>query len=307
MKIIISGASGLVGKALTQELRKRGHQTFALRHEDNNRTHEKDLTWSIKFNYVNLKGFQDTDVFIHLAGANIAKPWTKKHKEDIFSSRVRGTELLLEEILAQNINIKHFISTSATGYYEDPGINLTENSPAGEGFLSEVCTGWEKSLERLKNTHIAASVVRTGLVLSNEAGVFPTLNMTLPMGIVPSTGSKSNMWSWIHITDLVNIYADLAEGIIAAGTYNGVSPSPTTQGHLINTIFKFANFPKIRKLPLKISPNVPAWFLKMVMGERSQIALTSQQIKTQNLLNAGFKFQFDQIEQAVENLLTHHN
>ena len=304
MKIIITGASGLVGKALTQELRKRGHQTFALRHEDNNRNHEKDLTWSIKFNYVNLKGFEDADVLIHLAGANIAKPWTKKHKEDIFSSRVRGTELLIEEILAQNIQIKHFISTSAIGYYEDPGAHLTENSPAGTGFLSEVCTGWEKPLDKLKNTHIRSSIIRTGLVLSNEAGVFPTLNMTLKLGVVPSTGSKSNIWSWIHIADLVNIYADLAEGKISAGTYNGVAPHPTTQGEMIREIFKNASFPQKRLIPFEFSPNVPSWFLKLIMGERSQIALSSQQVCTISLLQNGFAFQFNRIEEAVKDLLS---
>ncbi len=304
MKIIITGASGLVGKALTQELRKRGHQTFALRHEDNNRNREKDLTWSIKFNYVNLKGFEDADILIHLAGANIAKPWTKKHKEDIFSSRVRGTELLIEEILAQNIQIKHFISTSAVGYYEDPGVHLTENSPAGTGFLSEVCTGWEKPLDKLKNTHIRSSIIRTGLVLSNEAGVFPTLNMSLKLGVVPSTGSKSNIWSWIHIADLVNIYADLAEGKISAGTYNGVAPHPTTQGEMIREIFINASFPHKRLIPFEFSPNVPSWFLKLIMGERSQIALSSQQVSTISLLQNGFAFQFNRIEEAVKDLLS---
>jgi hypothetical protein len=303
MKIIITGASGLVGKALTQELQKRGHQTFALRHEDNNPNHKKDLTWSIKFNYVNLNGFQDADVLIHLAGANIAKPWTTKHKEDIFSSRVRGTELLVEELLGQNVNIKHFISTSATGYYPDPGMELSETSAAGTGFLSEVCKGWEKPLERLKKTHIQSSVVRTGLVLSNQAGVFPTLTMTLKMGVVPSTGSKNNIWSWIHIHDLVNIYADLAEGKIQPGIYNGVAPHPTTQGKLIQAIFKFASFPKKRFNPVAISPNVPAWFLKLVMGERSQIALTSQQVRTHHLIESGFTFRFNQIEEAVSELI----
>lgn len=306
MKIIITGASGLVGRALTHELRKRGHQTFALRHEDNNRNHEKDLTWSIKFNYVNLKGFEDADVLIHLAGANIAKPWTKKHKEDIFLSRVRGTELLVDEILAQNIRIKHFISTSAIGYYEDPGVHLAENSPPGSGFLSEVCMGWEKPLERLKNTHIQSSVIRTGLVLSNEAGVFPTLNMTLKLGVVPSTGSKSNIWSWIHLSDLVNIYADLAEGKITPGTYNGVAPHFTTQGEMINEIFKNAPFPRKRLNPFTFSPNVPAWFLKLVMGERSQIALSSQGVCSISLLQNGFSFQFKRIEDAVKDLLSKH-
>ncbi len=305
MKIILTGASGLVGKALTQELQKRGHQTFALRHDDNNRNHKKDLTWSIKFNYVNLNGFQDADVLIHLAGANIAKPWTKKHKEDIFSSRVRGTELLVEEILAQNINIKHFISTSAIGFYPDPGMGLTETSAAGTGFLSDVCTGWEKPLDRLKKTHIQSSIVRTGLVLSNEAGVFPTLNMTLKMGIVPSTGSKENMWSWIHIFDLIQIYADLAEGKIQPGVYNGVAPNPTTQGILIQEIFKNATFPKKRINPISISPNIPAWFLKLIMGERSQIALTSQQVHTQRLIETGFRFRFNQIGEAVSDLIRH--
>ena len=127
--------------------------------------------------------------------------------------------------------------------------------------------------------------------------------MTLKLGIVPSTGSKENIWSWIHITDLVHIYADLVEGKISPGVYNGVAPHPTTQGELIDEIFHNATFPKYRLSPVRISPNIPAWFLKLIMGERSQIALSSQQILTKQLIDNGFTFKYEKIGDAIYNLI----
>lgn len=302
MNIIITGSSGLIGTTLKHRLEQAGHRVFGLVHDDNKSSSKKDLKWSIKNNYVHFPPNTNIDVIIHLAGANIAKPWTKAHKRAILESREAGTRLLVEEIIKQQIPVKKFISTSAIGLYPDPSLDrINENSKAGKGFLSDVCEKWESALEPLRKTDTEVSVIRVGLVLSNGGGVYPIASKTRKLGIIPITGSRANFWSWIHIEDLITFYTDIAEGKMNSGTYNAVAPQPITQGEFAQTLWNETRSAKQAFSPFLISPVIPAFLLKLILGEQSQLALTSQHIGT--IHNKTISFKFPKINDAITSLI----
>lgn len=304
MKILISGSSGLVGMALTKNLERLGHTVVPLVHDDNNSNGKKDLTWSIFYKQVNIKAFENVDCVIHLAGANVAKPWTSKNKRAILDSREQGTRLLCQTILEHKLPIKKFISTSAIGYYSDPSTEiLTEESLNSSSFLGDVCRRWEQEIAPIANTDIELSIVRVGLVLSTRGGVFPVSAKTRKLGMVPITGSKNNYWSWIHLNDLVKIYTALVTGEVASGTYNAVAPHPVTQEHFANALIKATKDAGQLKLPFSFTPVVPAFFLKLLLGERSILPLTNQHVSSKKLQEQGFIFDFPTISPAIEQLI----
>ena len=302
MNILITGSSGLIGTTLKHRLSTLGHRVFALVHTDNKASAKKDLTWSIKNDYVRFPPNFSVDIVIHLAGANIAKPWTPAHKKAIMESRDAGTQLLVREIIKQSIQPRLFISTSAIGLYPDPSAQITnEDGPIGSGFLSDVCQRWEAALTPLKAANIAVGIVRVGLVLSTDGGVYPVAAKTRKLGIVPVTGSYENQWSWIHIFDLVSIFIALAEEKLPIGTYNGVAPNAVSQREFANALIRQTKKARQLRLPIAFKPLIPAFLLRMVLGERSVLALTSQQIISTKL--PVDMFEFKTIDAALEDLV----
>jgi hypothetical protein len=304
MNILITGSSGLIGSKLKTSLQESGHTVFCLLHNTNNSTPEKDLTWSIKNNYVRIDQLAEIDAVVHLAGSNIAKPWTKNHKKSIYESRVNGTELLINYLKSQPNRIKHFISTSAIGYYPNPTTSTCdESATSGIGFLSDVCVDWEKAAQPIQSDLTKLSIVRVGLVLAMEGGLLPVAGLTRKLGIVPNTGSKQNIWSWIHLTDLVEIFKQLATGELKSGTYNAVSPNPCEQGTFAKSLIQATKLKGQRILPLSFTPSVPSFLLRMILGERSVLPLTSQHIQNKGLEAQAFEFKHPEIQGALEDLI----
>lgn len=305
MNILITGSSGLIGSKLKTSLQESGHSVFCLLHNTNNSTHEKDLTWSIKNNYVRVDQLAEIDAVVHLAGSNIAKPWTKNHKRSIYESRVNGTVLLVNHLKSHPNRIKHFVSTSAIGYYPNPTtIPCDETATSGEGFLSDVCTDWEKAAQPIRSDETNLSIVRVGLVLTMEGGLLTVAGLTRKLGIVPNTGSKRNTWSWIHITDLVEIFKQLATGELRAGTYNAVSPNPCEQGTFAKSLIQATKSKGQSIVPLSFTPSVPSALLRLFLGERSVLPLTSQHIQNKGLNEQSFTFKYPGIEKALEDLIS---
>lgn len=306
MKIVICGSSGLIGKALINELKQRNHAIVPLFHESNKQSGKKDFTWNIFSKKIDLQAFHEADCVVNLAGSNIAQSWSAKNKESIYQSRIEGNNLLFDAIQKLDIKPKRFISASGIGYYNDPCIEKTdENGSPGSGFLANVCIDWEKSALQMNTLGIETSIIRTGLVLANEGGVFPIVSKFKNFGLVPTTGNASNMWSWIHISDLVNMYVALIEGTLPKGVYNGVAPFCCTQREIAKRIIaETKNGNKFNfNINLNFTPNVPAFILKLAMGEQSILALTNQNIEPLNALKNGFNFQFPSIEEAMHHLI----
>ena len=285
----------------------------------NKPTMQKDLKNEKKSFWANPEILEGADAVIHLAGANVAEPWTKAHKNRILQSRIDGTEALVNAIAACIHPPKKLISTSAIGYYPDPCFEiLTEESHGSNSFLSNVCQQWEKALYCAPLPLTDISVVRVGLVLATDSKIITASAMSyLLSGTVSIVGSKKNMWSWIHIHDLSNLFISLANGDINFGIYNGVAPVPLEQGNFGLT---FERFPvigqtipkpvrrlkniarKINKIWFGFRIIVPSWGIRLLWGERAQIALTNQNVSAQKTIHSGFVFQYPTIELALEAL-----
>lgn len=328
MKIIITGGSGLIGGQLSHQLEDRGHVVLHLgRYRSNNQPPQKDLPLGKNIFWSNPEILEDADVVVHLAGANVANPWTKRYKKEILESRSVGTTELMRVCNACVNPPKHIISASGIGYYQEwVPQTLTEESRAGDGFLAHVCKVWEESLFRNNPKQIPLSVVRTGLVLSNKSKIVNAAQTQfLVCGMVGSVGSHSNRWSWVHIVDLCNQYIALIEGTLQPGIYNGVAPNPCTQGEFGDAYERFpaVNLPLwlpiwrlefflakklnglIRFLGIRKRPIVPEWIIKLLWGERSVIALTNQYVSAQKTLDQGFCYQYPTIESAMQHLQGH--
>ena len=330
MKIIITGASGLIGKRLCKVLKQDGFDIeFLKRHDYNNTIEEKDWLSRKNIFWSNPEILENADAVVHLAGANVARPWTKAYKKEILESRTIGTTALTQACSACSNPPKHIISASGIGYYAESAPNtLTEESSMGDGFLAEVCKGWEESLFNNNTKEIPLSVVRTGLVLSNKSKIVEAAKIQfLLSGMVGSVGNHRSRWSWIHIVDLCNLYIALIDGTLQPGIYNGVAPNPCTQGEFGKAFERHPAFksPKyliylqlqfwaakqlnglIRFLGIQKRPIIPEWVIKLAWGERSAIALTNQNVSAKKTLDTGFCYQYPTIESAMDHLHTHND
>lgn len=296
--ILITGGSGLIGKALQEELSSRGHSIKLLTTGKNNKSKSKmAFDWDIKNFTIDEKAFEDVDIIIHLAGANIAgKRWTAAYKQEILQSRVLGLALLQKAIENHAEKPKRFISMSASGYYADPTLGMAkESDPKGQGFLSDVCEAWEHGAKAMENMGIPTVIFRCGVVLAPKGGFAEAFLKTKFLRIIPTTGKAENRIPWIHIEDVVGALADAAEGKIEAGTYNLGAPEEATQKdfvHALDHAFQQKS----------IHPNVPSFFLKIMLGELSVLALSDQSMSAQKISNSGYIFKFPKLSEAVNSL-----
>lgn len=293
MIYLLTGGSGNVGTRIKQDLLSKG---FEVRNLTRNPKQTTDFKWDIQKSYIDPKALDGVNIIIHLAGAGIAdKSWSESYKKEIYDSRIDSTKLLYKEIEKLENKPSRFISTSAIGYYTEPAFNVDESSPAGRDFMSKVCQDWEEEALKIKELGVAVSIIRTGIVLQNESGFFPIANKTSILKIFPTVGSALNYLSWIHITDLSNLYQYLAiyneEGIV-----NGCVPHPPNQKEFMQGLAKAQG-------GIGLHPNIPAMVLKLAMGERSVLALSNKQVLPKNTLEFGFKFEFDNLQKAIKDLL----
>lgn len=302
MIITITGSSGLIGSRLQQRLLQRGHSLRILSFRRvNNQSDKKDFIWNPENKKIDIEAIQGADAVIHLAGSSIAQRWTSKAKTRIHQSRSFGSQLLADSLKKIHSQAR-VVSASGIGYYADPAQEIVNESHSpGQGFLAQVCQDWEAPfMPSLKSGH-PICILRTGLVLSNRGGILPLVQSTAPWGLTPITGSPLNVWSWIHIEDLVSLYIAAVEGDLAPGIYNAVAPNPCTQGTFAQELLHLKS-----KTPWKWKPCIPAFALKALLGEQSCLALTNQTVSADRLLKATFTFEFPEIKQALHHLHTHH-
>jgi len=326
---VITGASGLVGSTIETSLKQQGFEVKTLKRWDtNNSLTEKDLANQKKYFWSNPEVLEGAEAVIHLAGANVGLPWTKLHKSKILSSRVNGTKDLLRCLRECKNPPKRIVSASAIGYYPDPYSYITETTEKGTGFLADVCSAWEQETQPLKEI-MDVYTIRIGLVLSNRSKLLQASYYQYVMsGMVGSTGSGNNVWSWIHIHDLAKIFIESSLGNIPSGIYNGVSPQVSLQkevglavehyplklagkstvmqglqvfGNVLNGVWRSLRWLSGGK-SLHIRPVIPGFVMRIAWGERSVLALTNQRVSSQKLLDAGFTFQYPTIEQAIQHL-----
>jgi uncharacterized protein len=287
-RILVTGASGFIGKAVVGHFKKQGYLVSRLvRH-----AHQKaadTIYWNPINEEINLDDFEGFHTVIHLAGENIAdKRWTDAKKEEIFLSRVRHTWLLAHALSRLKRPPKVFFSASATGYYGDRGDEiLTEECRKGKGFLADVCAKWEGATEVLEQMKVRVIHGRFGIVLSKDGGMLKRLLPIYKWGFCGRLGSGKQWMSWIALEDLLGaLEFTITQDV--KGTFNFTSPYPVTNGEFTRQVAKIVHHRPF--VPM------PAWFLKMVFGEKGkELFLSSTRAVPKRLLEKGFNFQKAQL------------
>ncbi|MFZ5980523.1 MAG: TIGR01777 family oxidoreductase [Candidatus Zixiibacteriota bacterium] len=297
MKILISGASGLIGSALTKKLHGEKHAVVRLvRSEQTDSTGR--IAWRPEKGALDPAALERFDAVINLAGENIAaRRWNKKQKARIEQSRVAGTQLLARTLASLQSPPEVFISASAVGIYGDRGDEpLDETSPPGESFLAEVCKKWENATIVAREKGIRVVNLRIGTVLAAEGGALPKMITPFKLGLGGKFGSGRQYMSWIALEDLIEAVVYIINKRTISGPVNLVSPDPVTN----------AEFTKIlaRKLHRPAFFTVPAFVLKLAAGEMAgPLLLASARVNPTVLIKSGFKFNFPDLRAALAQLL----
>ena len=298
MKILISGASGLVGTHLIPTLKAKGHSVFKLVRKTAKLSDE--INWDAEKGFVEseqakLEGF---DAVIHLAGENIGEgSWTEERKKRLRDSRVVGTRVLVDGLKKTQSPPKIFISASAEGIYGDGKDEvLTEDSPKGEGFLAELCDAWE--VESQKATEFGARVVnlRIGLVLSKEGGALSKMLTPFKLAVGGAFGSGKQWMSWITLEDLIRIIHFVLENENVSGAINSTAPNPVTNQEFTKTLGKVVHRPTFF--------TVPEFAIKLIFGEMGEnLLLRGTRVLPKRLQDLGFTFEFTNLEDALKHIL----
>jgi uncharacterized protein (TIGR01777 family) len=304
--ILITGGTGLIGKALTNALLEKNYKVIVLSRQTSDqqaRTNNLSFaSWDINRQQIDKAAVENADYIIHLAGAGVAdKRWTKKRKKEIVDSRVKGSELIVKALKEVPNNVKAVISASAIGWYgADPVIpNPTpfrEDDPNDNAFLGETCKLWEESLKPITKMGKRLVKLRTGIVLSKDGGALKEFKNPLRFGVATILGNGKQMISWIHIDDLVRLYMAAIGDQNMNGVYNAVAPVPVSNKKLT------LQLAWVQKGNFFIPVHVPSFILKMVLGEMSVEVLKSATVSCDKIHYGGFVFLYPSIEAALANL-----
>ena len=300
MKILIAGATGLIGKELVHqchEARISIHYLTTRRDKIVAQENYKGFYWNPVAGEIDLEAFDGIEAIVNLAGATVAKRWTTNHKINIVESRIRTTALLYESVKKLELNISQYISSSGISYYPSSRKQLyTEEHPqASNSFLGKVTQEWEAAADLFSTLKIPVAKVRTGIVLSGNGGALPQITRPIKMGLGAALGSGEQWQSWIHIEDIAGIYLFLLKHK-SSGVYNGVSPSPVTNAKMTKTIASHL------KKPLWL-PKIPAFVLKLFLGKMGSLAFESQLVSAKKIEEEGYLFHYVNLEKAIEDLL----
>jgi uncharacterized protein (TIGR01777 family) len=298
-KILIAGGTGLIGKETTSLLQEANHEVIFLSRRANPDAAVPTYKWDIKEKYIDPQALVDVDYVVNLAGAGIAdKRWSDQRKQLIIQSRVEGNMLFKHYIESGQLKPKKFISGAAIGIYGNRGSEvLTEQSvPRNDGFLAESCIRWEESILALESTGVPLAYVRIGIVLSTEGGALEKMLLPAKLGLGSYFGDGAQIYSWIHIRDIARILQWLINEPSATGVYNGTAPNPVSNKAFMQSLIKVKNGPGI------IAP-VPTFALSLMLGEMKQVVLWGSHVLPARLSNANFNFDFDQVEDALRNLV----
>ncbi len=300
MNTLITGGTGFIGRALVNSLLKEGHKVTVLsRTPDSvNKIIGNKLTTLSNLDQLNSEhSFQ---VIINLAGAPIFdNHWSETRKKVIRDSRIKLTEQLLAYIERAGVKPELLISGSAIGYYGDQGNNvLNEASPVHPDFSQRLCADWESTAQQAERFGVRVCLIRTGLVLAYDGGLLQRMLRPFNLGLGGTLGNGQQWMSWIHRDDWISIAKTMINNQTMQGAYNATAPHPVTNSAFTKILAQHLKRPAL--LPL------PAWLLKLLLGERSDLVLASQRVLPERLLAEGFSFQYPELLSALTEISTHH-
>lgn len=297
-KLLITGGTGLIGKRFV-ELYGDKYEIHILTREEKTSSNSNLIfhRWNVDKNELDIEAI-NPDYILSLHGAGIAdKRWSSNRKQEIIDSRVKPLSLLKEKILASAINPKAIIGVAAIGYYGNrPKETLDESSTLGKGFLSQSCILWEEAYKTLNPTTHRSVVLRLGTVLSKSGGALPKMLMTKFLRIFNYFGNGEQTMSWIHIDDVCNIIHNAIENENYKGVINVVSPKPVSNKSFITTIKDLVG-------SFGIILPVPAFLLKIILGEMSSILLDDANVRPKRLEELNYEFRHRNIKSALRDLL----
>ncbi|NDC47919.1 MAG: TIGR01777 family protein [Micrococcales bacterium] len=290
MRVLISGASGLVGTELQKQLIELGHTPVVLVRRTPKAPNE--VQWEPALLQIEESVMDTIDAVVNLAGATTGKlPWTREYKKELIASRINSTRTLVQAIAKAKKRPTVLISGSASGIYGDCGDTLlTESSPKGEGFLADLAHAWEReAIKAPKGVRVV--LIRTTMVLSRKLGALGRLLPILRLGIGGKLGNGKQWWAWISLPDEARAIIHLINTTSASGPYNLTAPEPATAKELIKALGKELARPTI--IP------IPAFALKLAFREGAQeLLLCSQKMSADRLIATGFKFQHPTLQEA---------
>jgi len=301
MRVLITGATGLIGQEIVARCNEEDIPVNYLttsKSKIENTNGYQGFYWNPKTGTIDKACFKDVDVVIHLAGATVAKRWTKDYKEEILNSRLQPTELIIKSLKGETHTVKQVISASAIGVYPDSLVNYYEETFQDffdSSFLTQVVKKWEHAVDGFSELGIPVSKVRIGLVLAKNGGALQSLVKPIKVGFGAGFGSGKQWQSWIHIYDLSALFLHLLKDELY-GVYNGVAPNPVTNNELVKTCAR------VLEKPL-ILPNIPKFMMALLLGEMHTILFESQRVSSKKIESEGFQFKFNYLEPALKNLL----
>jgi len=300
MRVLITGATGLVGSNITKLCHQKGIKVNYLttsKDKIEDQPDYKGFYWNIENREIDENCFKNVDAIIHLAGADIAKRWTNSYKKEIIASRTQSADLLLETLKNSGFKIPRLISASAIGIYPSSFEKLyfEDDKSVDDSFLGEVVVLWEASADKFKSLGMEVAKIRIGLVLAREGGALPKLKDPVSFNVGTAFGSGKQWQSWIHIEDLAGIFHHVLENKLG-GVFNGVAPNPVTNEGMMKEIA--AQLDKSIWLP-----NVPAMALKVALGEMATVLLSSQLVSSDKIEKAGYEFRYKNLIKALEDLI----
>ncbi|MEM8585843.1 MAG: TIGR01777 family oxidoreductase [Bacteroidota bacterium] len=295
--ILIGGGTGFIGSRLSSLLKSKEHEVHHLSRRANPSADFPAHEWDAKRMYIDQQAVDWADVIINLAGAGIAdKRWTSARKQLIIDSRVNTTSLLAQAIARRSEPLKHYINSSAIGFYGNrEETNCTETTSAGEGFLSESCEAWENAVKPITDMGVPVAIVRTGIVLHPAGGALEKMLQPLHLFTSGYFGNGQQWYSWIHMVDICGIYAHLIDHGLT-GIYNGVSPNPARNKTLAEML------PKAKGKAAIVMP-VPKFGLRLALGEMADTILHSTRCSAEKIAESGYSFQQPELLDALKDLL----
>ncbi|MDR7475609.1 MAG: TIGR01777 family oxidoreductase [Armatimonadota bacterium] len=296
LTVVVAGASGHLGSALVALLQHQGHRVRRLVRSPRPSTLEA-VPWNPEAGTIDAAALEGVDAVINLAGERIAAVrWTQAKKARIAGSRVGGTRLLAETLAALARRPRVFLSASAVGYYGDRGAEvLTEESPPGDTYLARLCREWEAAAEPARRSGIRVVHLRTANVLDARRGFLVPLLPLFRLGLGGRLGSGRQYMPWITIDDWVQAVGHLLTAETVDGPVNLAAPQPVTNAEFTRTLARVLGRPAFFV--------VPAFVLRLVMGELGREILASQRVYPARLLASGFTFRYPSLEEALHHLL----
>ncbi len=293
MRVLVTGATGLIGSHLVPALQREGHQVVRL----GRRPEAADFLWDPLRGTLDARALEGVEAVVHLAGENIGQRWTAQRRERIWRSRVEGARLLAEAIVAAPSPPRVFVSASAVGYYGDRGQEpLDESSGPGTGFLADLCRAWEEAAQGATRAGTRVVNTRFGVVLSGRGGALARLLPLFRLGLGATLGSGRQFMSWVALDDAVAGLLFALSRDDLSGPVNVSAPNPVTNAEFTRTLARVLGRPAFLR--------VPAFALRLAMGRMADEALLmGQRVLPAKLQAAGFQFRYPELEAALRHVL----